>query len=318
MSQTQSNSPLIGTGEREDCFLFATFRGEATPMTEQVYFVVSQDGRNWQALSGGEPVLTSTLGEKGVRDPYILRSHDGSKFFLLGTDLSINLTGNWRRAVTAGSRSILVWESADMVNWSSPRLVPLAPADAGCAWAPEAIYDPVAGDYLVFWASTTARDEFKKHRLWASRTRDFVTFSEPFIFIERANSVIDTDIVLENGTYYRFSKDEVTKGITLEVATDLAGPWRDVPEFSLKSLLGVEGPQCFPLRPASAGHKATWCLVLDHFARSAGYFAYVTTDLSQAQFTSTDEMNFPFKLRHGSVLTISPAEYDRLIAAYPI
>ena len=38
---------------------------------------MSKDGRQWNALNGGEPVLISKLGEKGVRDPYILRSHDG-------------------------------------------------------------------------------------------------------------------------------------------------------------------------------------------------------------------------------------------------
>ena len=30
-------------------YLFATFRGEASPMTEQVYFMVSSDGRDWEA-----------------------------------------------------------------------------------------------------------------------------------------------------------------------------------------------------------------------------------------------------------------------------
>src|SRR6185503_10606379 len=122
-------------------FLFATFKGEQTAMTEQIYVAVSQDGRHWKALNGAQPVLVSSLGEKGVRDPYLLRSQDGKKFFLLATDLSINLNRDWNRATHAGSKSIVIWESTNLVDWSAPRLVKIAPDDAGCTWAPESVYD---------------------------------------------------------------------------------------------------------------------------------------------------------------------------------
>ncbi len=164
-------------------FLFVTFKGEQTPLTEQIYFALSKDGRNWTALNKSQPVLVSELGEKGVRDPYLLRAHDNSKFYLIATDLSINRNGNWGRAVRAGSRSLVIWESTDLVKWSEPRLVEVAPDDAGCTWAPEAIYNEDTGDYLVFWASTTKRDNFAKHRIWAARTNDFRTFGKPFIYI---------------------------------------------------------------------------------------------------------------------------------------
>ena len=122
-------------------FLFVTFKGEPTPMTEQIYFVVSHDGRQWNELNNAQPVLVSALGEKGVRDPYLIRAHDGKKFYLIATDLSINLNHDWGRAQTAASKSIVIWESTDLVKWSEPRLVKVAPDDAGCTWAPEAVYD---------------------------------------------------------------------------------------------------------------------------------------------------------------------------------
>ena len=78
-------------------------------MSEQVYFALSPDGRHWEAL-GGEPILISTLGERGVRDPFLLRSHDGKHFYLLATDLSINLNPDWKRAVHRGSRSLVIWK----------------------------------------------------------------------------------------------------------------------------------------------------------------------------------------------------------------
>ncbi|HYG25068.1 MAG TPA: glycoside hydrolase family 43 protein [Verrucomicrobiae bacterium] len=297
-------------------FLFVTFKGEQSPMTEQVYFASSRDGRNWNALNGGEPVLVSALGEKGVRDPYLLRSHDGHRFYLIATDLSINLNRNWKRAVEAGSRSIVIWESTNLVQWSEPRLVRVAAEDAGCTWAPEAIYDEEARDYLVFWASTTRRDEFRKHRIWAARTKDFQTFGEPFVYIEKAATVIDTTIVRSGTNYVRFTKDEQSKGIIMEASEKLMGPWRDVPDFSLKDLRGYEGPECYLVEPASEGKPPTWCLILDHYSRGRGYQPYVTHDLAGGQFNAGEGFTFPFRFRHGSVLPISSAELARVEKAY--
>lgn len=303
-------------GDSGGGYLFATFKGEQTPMSEQVYFALSRDGRQWDALNGGEPVLVSTFGEKGVRDPYLLRSHDGKKFFLLATDLSINLNRDWRRAVRAGSKSLVIWESDDLVKWSEPRLVAVAPEDAGCTWAPEAIYDEENKTYLAFWASTTARDDFNKHRIWAARTKDFVTFEKPFIYLERERAVIDTTIVRENDKYYRFSKDETTKATLMEVADKVTGDWKEVPTFSLAKMRGYEGPECFQLKPASAGEPATWCLILDHYSKGAGYQPFVTTNLSSGEFVAGTNFTFPFRFRHGSVIALSEAEFTRVQSAY--
>ena len=298
-------------------FLFVTFRGQQGPMDEQIYFALSQDGRNWAALNGGKPVLVSELGEKGVRDPYLLRSHDNKKFYLIATDLSWARDRNVGRSIRAGSRSIMIWESTDLASWSEPRLVKVAPDDAGCAWAPEAVYDEETGDYMVFWASTTKRDNFAKHRIWAARTKDFKTFGEPFIYIEKPVTIIDTTIIHDGRAYYRFTKDEQFKAVTLETSPKLMGPWADVPEFSLSTLRGHEGPECYIVEPASDGKPATWCLILDHYAKGRGYQPFVTQDLAKGQFTPGEGFSFPFHFRHGSVLPVTGAEYRRLQSAYP-
>ncbi len=291
-------------------YLFATFQGEATPLTEQVYFVVSNDGRNWRALNAGQPILVSDLGDKGVRDPFLVRLHDGQGFILLATDLSIHHTKDWQRAQEAASRAIVIWASDDLIHWSPPRLVPIAPDDAGCAWAPEAVYDAKTGDYLVFWASKTRRDNFAKQRIWASRTLDFKTFSEPFMYIDKPHHVIDTDIVSDGNTYYRFSKDEQYKAITLECATDVIGPWVDIPEFSLAKLVGYEGPVAFKLA------SGEWCLLLDHYAESKGYEPFLCHDLAGGRFVPTTDFRAPLKLRHGGVLPITASELKRLELAF--
>jgi hypothetical protein len=298
-------------------YLFVTFTNGGGGMAEQIYFGLSKDGRNWQALNSGKPVLVSTLGEKGVRDPYILRSADGKKFYIIATDLSIGLHPGWKRAVEAGSKSLVIWESSDLVHWSEPWIVKVAPDDAGCTWAPEAIYDPESRRYLVYWASTTKRDNFAKQRIWGAWTTDFKTFSAPFIFIEKPTTIIDTDIVrAEDGKYYRFTKDEKFKAITMEVADKLSGPWKDVPNFSLAQLRGYEGPSCYFIEPPAPGKPARWCLILDQYSKGTGYQPFVTDNIAKGQFTPGEGFTFPFPFRHGSVLPLSDAEYQRVEAAF--
>jgi hypothetical protein len=297
-------------------FLFVTFKGEQTPMSEQIYFALSKDGRNWSALNNSQPVLVSKLGEKGVRDPYLLRSHDGKKFYLIATDLSIHRNGDWGRAQNAASQSIVIWDSTDLVHWSEPRLVKVAADDAGCTWAPEAVYDEGKKEYLVFWASKTKSDNFSKQRIWAAWTGDFVTFGKPFIYLEKPWHVIDADIVRENGNYYRFSKDEEYKSITMEVSTNLLGPWRDATNFSLAKIQGYEGPECYSIKPAAADRPTMWCLILDNYASGAGYKPFVTDNLGGGQFKPGEDFVFPFNFRHGSVLNLADGEFKRLETAY--
>lgn len=297
-------------------YLFATFKGEGSPMEEQVYFAVSEDGRKWEALNDSAPVLVSDLGERGVRDPYLLRLNNGGGFVLIATDLSIHLNPDWGRAVRNGSRSIVIWRSRDLVNWSAPRLVEVAPADAGCTWAPEAVYDDESGDHLVFWASTTGRDQFAKHRIWAARTNDFVEFGEPFIYIEKPTTVIDTTIVRDADTYYRFTKDEKHKAITMEASPAVRGPWVEVPGFSLAKLKGYEGPACYQLQTATGDSAPGWSLILDHYARGRGYQPYVSQDLSSGRFDPGEGFEFPFRFRHGSVIPITTVEVERLRKAW--
>ncbi|GAA2985180.1 hypothetical protein [Lentilactobacillus parakefiri] len=49
-------------------YLFLFFTGtEDSPAAEQLYFALSKDGLHWTDLNNQQPVLTSTIGEQGVR-----------------------------------------------------------------------------------------------------------------------------------------------------------------------------------------------------------------------------------------------------------
>jgi sucrose-6-phosphate hydrolase SacC (GH32 family) len=122
------------------------FVGEQKADGEQIYFAVSNDNNSgsWTTVGDGSPALTSTVGTKGVRDPSLIRSPDGSKFWIIATDLWVHPRG-WDVGddyTTNGSKGIVVWESSDLKNWSEPSLRNVSPENAGMTWAPDAIWDP--------------------------------------------------------------------------------------------------------------------------------------------------------------------------------
>ncbi|NLK74348.1 MAG: family 43 glycosylhydrolase [Clostridiales bacterium] len=297
-------------------YLFVHFTGEHD-IGEQVYFSISRDGLHWNDLNSGRPVLTSSIGEKGARDPFIIRSPQGDKYYIIATDLRIASQKGWGVAQYEGSRSILVWESTDLVNWSEPRLVEVGIPEAGCVWAPEAIYDRNNNDYFVFWASMVkeADDEEAKQRIYYSRTKDFKTFTKAEKYIERENHVIDTDIVEDGGYYYRISKDETTKNIRIDKCKDLVnGPFIPVEAPELESIYGLEGPAAFKFN-----NEDKWCLMVDQYATRGGYMPLISEDLSSGNFRTLDSseyhMGYTMK-RHGSILNITEEEYQALTDKY--
>jgi hypothetical protein len=82
-------------------------------------------------VNDGYAVLNSTLGTLGVRDPFIIRSPNNDKFYLIATDLRYAAINSWDVAGRKGSRSLAIWESPDLKTWSAQRLVQVSPATAG-------------------------------------------------------------------------------------------------------------------------------------------------------------------------------------------
>lgn len=314
----------IHTGERNNfmettAYLFSHFKGvQKTPDDEQVYFAVSKDGYKWHNLNGGKPVLRSARGEGGVRDPHIMRSHDGSKFFLIATDLYIygkwgETPEGWYRCQREGSKSIMIWESEDLVNWSEQRMVKVATDDSSCAWAPESVYDDKAGDYFVYWSSRCAADGFEKQRVYCAHTKDFITFTEPEIYIERDFNVIDTSIIKVGEKYYRFTKNHTDASIFMEVSDELEGEFTEIKEFTMAGKQGYEGPTAYKMNG-----EDTWCVLLDAFASDKGYQPYLTKDMTSGVFVPQEGFETPDLFRHGTVMPITEAEYNRLVSVYGI
>ncbi|GAA1713834.1 hypothetical protein GCM10009809_07570 [Isoptericola hypogeus] len=325
-------------------YFFPHFVGESTDDGEEIYFAASEgnDAERWVSLNDGESVLSSSLGTEGLRDPFVIRSPEGDRFFLIATDLQIYGGGNFGDAQETGSRKIMVWESTDLVHWSDQREIELAPENAGNLWAPEAYWDEAGGEYVVYWASALYPEDVAPEdrdiadsyqRMMYATTRDFVTFSDPQVWIDEPQGdglgMIDSTVARQGDTYYRLTKDESYMGMRQESSTDLRrtqgvtegdgwdliaerigfgqpNPWGGT--FS-----GGEGPSVF-----RSNSGDTWYLLQDQpsYHGGQGYMLFETDDLASADWTAVPDAELPESPRHGTVLPVTAEEYRALLETY--
>jgi GH43 family beta-xylosidase len=320
-------------------YLFVYFT-ENTIDGEKLRFAIS-DGNNalqWKTLNDGRPILHSDEGTRGLRDPFIMRSAEGDRFFLLATDLSAARTG-WDKATRHGSRYLEIWESTDLIHWGKQRHVRVNLPAAGMTWAPEATYDPTIGAYVIYWTSTLYKDaahtveDGNGPQILSSITRDFRTFTAPKPWFKaadvpgtvKAKGMIDATVMKHGDLYYRFTKISDAQGcassdILAQVSPSLradgaSGQWK-ILDRCIGRRAGtpeVEGPTAFVANPGDeSGFK--YFLWVDDYG-GAGYIPLATNALDgKIVWTYPRAFNLPPSPRHGTVLSITAAERDRLEA----
>ena len=306
----------------QQAYLVAPFREISTPEGEQPRFALSRDGFTWEAVNDGRPVFWSYYGDKGTRDYTVTRSRLDGRFYILATDLSLAYTMRahrrdfWQYVSEHGSRSLALWESDDLIHWSEERLVEIGTEDFGCLWAPDIIFDEKAGDYVVHWSSSHKMNHYGPKSIWYARTKDFHTYTEPRELFRKPDSeVIDSAIYAEGGRFYMFLKSHGRPNrCMLYSSEDIAGPWERSEAFD-KSMEAVE-EGLYEAPTAVKLEDGRWCLFLDFYGASGegqGYVPFVADSLASGRFTRADErFSFPYGFKHGTILTITPEEYERV------
>ena len=301
-----------------DAFLFAYFNNGDAPDVEQIRFAVTPGCQptRWTPLYRGLPMLTSMVGELGVRDPFILRDERRGLFVVIATDLRTVPDGDWERAVRFGSRSIVIWESADLVSWSQPRLAEIAPEAAGNVWAPKAFWLADRATWRIYFAAalydgSTSREVQTHQRILMVETDDFTTFSPATTYLDAGHDVIDATFLEWNGELSRFTADSLTSDPASKsqfVRQDRAASF-DTPEGqTVDRQLGrghqarAEGPAAF----AGIDDRFAY-LMLDEFERR-GYQLYRSENPHSGDWQLVSDAQLPPGARHGSVIRISEAE----------
>lgn len=221
-------------------YLLVTFTGEGSANGEQVYMSLAPEGAgfNFQSLNGNQPILSSIASEKGVRDPFVYRSPEGDRFFIVATDLKVNNRpeGGWSQTskgytypTVNGKHTLILWETEDLTNWGEPKYIDVAPKNAGMAWAPEMTWHEETGQYVIFWSSCIIDDlslpdnqktKVKGDAVYYTTTRDFEHFGETKLFIDNqkdgvpensnhpdGRNIIDATCTKIGDHYYAITKD---------------------------------------------------------------------------------------------------------------
>jgi hypothetical protein len=288
---------------------------------QRLYLAHSTDGLHWNDLNGGAPAMLSTVGTRGVRDPALVRSPDGSRYWIVATDLCIRCGSTY----TNGSPSFVVWESTDLVTWSPPRLLNVAGAIPGGrnAWAPEAIWNPETGDYVLYWATNATLNGVLKYRIYYARTTDFRTITTPQVYIDPpgTTAVVDTQMTeVPSGGKYRYVRVSGDGQNTVEGSNSILGTWTNLGNLSSIGLTGnvVEGPVWMKFRD-----RDEWALYIDHLGQNGvrEYQPILTADpfnvsAYRLQPATGYDMGGTPK-RHGAIMTLTAAEESRVLARWP-
>jgi hypothetical protein len=295
-------------------YLFAYFTDDESADPEQIRFALSDglDPLHWTVLGEGAPTLVSDVGTCGARDPFLVRGLD--TFYCLATDLRTNPGGDWEQVQRFGSRDIVVWQSTDLVGWSAPRLLRVAPSTAGDAWAPKAYWDSSRQQFRILFAATlfqpsdVERRQRGYHRMLSTWTEDFLTSSEPEVYFDRGDGayagadVIDLALAFTPTGVHRFFVDDTF--VTQERGATVDAAFMTVVQHIGKSdLARCEGPAVF----ASADGEE-WYLFLDEYG-GRGYRPFSCDSLSEGRWRALDAAGLPRRARHGSVLPLSGSEY---------
>lgn len=306
-------------------YLFTHFKEKTTPDGEQVYFGISRDGYRWEQLNGGKPVLTSTLGEKGCRDIEIIRLHTGG-FVILTTDLCIayrmdeNHRVDWKQVNSSGSKSLCMWKTDDLINFSEQRLITFGRNDFGCLWAPEVFFDRENEEYLIHWGSTVSEDNFTHMSIYCCTTKDFETFSAPKLYFTKENEILDSHIAKVGDTYHLFYKNANCPPMNMHaVSKSLYGPFEHDEQLE-KYMSKLERPGSYEAPTTYTLPDGRWCLMLDFFGcerEKMGYVPFVSSKEGDARFERVPEQfSFPYGFKHGRVIEITYEEYENLKRHY--
>ena len=303
---------IVVMAKTDSYYLFAYFTDDTT-QGQQVKFAVSEDGLHFTPLNGNRPVIGSdTISiSGGVRDPHLLRCDDGW-FRMVLTDMDMS-KGKW------SNRGIILLRSHDLIHWEHhtvhfpDRYRGGAPAEANAVWAPQTIYDPTAGKYMVYFSLHSEKGgPYPTDRVYyAYANSDFSDLdTAPQLLFDFDGPAIDTDIVLDEDGLYHLFFNTWGGGKTMRrqyVFRDLHRPatWTLLPGHMQPNEKKSEGSTAYQLA------DGTWILCYDCFQDKEFQFCQ-SRDLKTFELVYATDSSDPFNPKHGSCIPITEEEYSRL------
>ncbi|MDR1280699.1 MAG: family 78 glycoside hydrolase catalytic domain [Opitutaceae bacterium] len=287
------------------CFLFSYFTGKGQ---DGLRLATSRDGRSWTPLGNGRVFLKPQVGESRLmRDPHLFPG-PGGVFHLVWTT-------SW------DGQTIGYASSHDLVRWSEQRTLSVMANEPGCrnCWAPELAFDDATGEFVILWSSTVAGrfastagscEDGYNHRLYACRTRDFITLTPARLLFDPGYPVIDGSLVRRGDCWYLVYKDETRhpeprKHLKWVSGPSPTGPW-SAPSAPI-SRDWVEGPASLEIGGEIRVYHDVY--------REKHYGAVKTRDF--VTWEDAGPVSMPPGARHGTLLRVPAGIVEKLQPVLP-
>lgn len=280
----------------EGAYVFAYFK---EPGTQGIYLALSRDGYKFEPLNDGQPWVKPEQEGEIMRDVFMTRNPSGDGFRMVWT-------WGWK------GDSLGTAESADLMTWSPEKKVEIMKdfPTVRNVWAPETYWDAKAKEWLVIWSSSF-NDSSAGNRIWAARTKDFVTFTKPKVFFDPGFVVIDATMFHRRNDWVMVFKDQTMEPLRYQerwmAGPTVEGPWGKISGPINESW--SEGPSV-----VKVGDE--FVVYYDHYrAPRAKYEGVQTKDWVHWESVN-DRMSFPDHSKHGSFFRVSDAEAERLLSRH--
>lgn len=285
-----------GAACAEGAYVFAYFK---EPGTQGIYLALSRDGYKFVPLNDGQPWVKPEQPGEIMRDVFVTRNPSGNGFRMVWT-------WGWK------GNSLGYADSADLMTWSPQKKIEIMKdfPTVRNVWAPETYWDAKAKEWLLIWSSSFNGSD-QGNRIWASRTKDFVTFTKPAVFFDPGFVVIDATMFHRRKDWVMVFKDQTMDPLRYQerwmAGPTVEGPWGKISGPINESW--SEGPSV-----VKVGDE--FVVYYDHYrAPRARYEGVETKDWVHWESVN-DKMSFPDHSKHGSFFHVSDAEAERLLSRH--
>lgn len=279
----------------------------------RLYYSLSRDGKEWEAINNGEIVLEEYLGHPNI-------SRGADKFYMMG----VTTSGDLRQPVLWSSTDLVSWERKDLTRDLFDVSAFGYENESVYLGAPKIFYDKANARYMVTWHAYDptvgpGNPLWESMRTFYILTSDWESFTAPqrlfdFDGEDAAMATIDVIMNEEDGRYYALIKDErwpetAATGKTIRVASSdaLTGPYSN-PGPSITTAW-EEAPVALRKNDGSG-----WLLFTERYLEtSCRYCCREATSFSSDVWTQV-EISSPEDGRHGCVIPVTEKEYQAIKA----
>lgn len=306
---------------------------------EWTAYALSRDGIHFHDLIDGNPVMDvkeHARIERGQRDAYICRMHDGKGYLMVTTDMRVSSFRELGKASEWENYGIDLLVSDDMIHWESVTFdfrkgssifsnpdskdVYEDWSTINRVWAPQIIWDEnyvwadgKKGGYMIYFSMLNRAEEKYDRMYYSYADETFTQLTKPQLLFDWGYATIDADInyvPADNSFHMMIKKEGGTPGIFTTKSETLLGPW---PEPVADDYVDFEGnKKCEGASAFQLIGDSTWCVAYIEYSSWPRNYRICKADQYIRNFHSPQNIQGVSAPQHGSFMRLTKEEYERL------